>query len=273
MKYGFIGCGNMGGALIRAAAAAVDPREIFISNRTAQKAELLAKETGVMFSDNMSIAESCDYIFLGVKPQNMAETISTVRDTLKARKDDFVLVSMAAAVSIEDIRGMYCTPSDGSSGKDVAVIRIMPNLPVSVGEGVILMSSECVSEEQMECFKVLLSKAGLLIPVEEKLIDAGSAISGCGPAFAFMFIEALADGGVECGLPRKTAKTLAAQMLLGSAKQALSSGLHPEELKDNVCSPGGSTIAGVHALEEKAFRSACAGAVLSAYEKTLNMKK
>lgn len=118
-----------------------------------------------------------------------------------------------------------------------------------------------------------MSRAGKLCQLEEKLIDAGSAVSGCGPAYAFMFIEALADGGVQCGLPRDKAILLAAQTLLGSAKTVIENGTHPGVLKDAVCSPGGTTIAGVHALEKSAFRGAAADAVLAGYERTLELGK
>ena len=168
---------------------------------------------------------------------------------------------MAAGVSMAQIRAM--------AGGDYPVIRIMPNTPVAVGQGVVLYDqTENVSVEAKALFLTAMGTAGLLDPLEERLMDAGSAVAGCGPAFADLFMEALADGGVLCGLPRAKAMVYAAQMLLGAAALAMETELHPGQLKDAVCSPGGSTIAGVKTLEQFAFRAAVIDAVEAAYEKT-----
>jgi pyrroline-5-carboxylate reductase len=190
----------------------------------------------------------------------------TLRPILTARTDRFVLITMAAGLSLDAVAKM--------SGAQVPIIRIMPNTPVSVGEGMILYAvNEAVTEKDLEQFLAALSKAGKLDAIAEDKIDAASALSGCGPAFVYLFAEALADGAVECGLTRDKANLYAAQTLLGAATLLLESGKHPGELKDAVCSPGGTTIAGVHALEESAFRSASMNAVTAAYEKTLKLKK
>jgi pyrroline-5-carboxylate reductase len=181
-------------------------------------------------------------------------------------KDRFVLVSMAAGVSIAQIREM--------AGGDYPVIRIMPNIPASVGGGVILFdATENVPKKAIETFCTAMQGAGLVDRLPEKLIDAGSALSGCGPAFVSLFIEALADGAVACGLPRAQALSYAAQTVEGTAKMLLQSGQHPGQLKDAVCSPGGSTIAGVAALEQGAFRASVMEAVASAYARTLELGK
>ena len=173
---------------------------------------------------------------------------------------------MAAGVSISAVEKM--------ADCNCSVIRIMPNTPVSVGEGMILYSpNNSVSEEQLSFFENLLSMAGKLDMLPEDKIDAASALSGCGPAFVYMFAEALSDGAVECGLSRDKAMLYAAQTLLGAAKLLEESGKHPGVLKDAVCSPGGTTIAGVHALEEGAFRASAINAVKKAYERTLELKK
>ena len=266
-KYGFIGCGNMGGALALAVAKTVSGENIYLANKTVKKAEDLASKFGGKVSDNESIAKDCDVIFLGVKPQMMEGMLADIKSVLTARNPgDYVLVTMAAALTIEDIRRM--------AGGKARVLRIMPNTPVSVGEGIILYSyDDTLGEEAAEEIISVLKAAGECVNLPEKLIDAGSAVAGCGPAFAQMFIEALADGGVACGLPRDKATRLAAGMLKGSATLTLESGKTPGELKDAVCSPGGSTIEGVRALEEKGFRGAAMAAVSAAYEKTLKMKK
>ena len=150
----------------------------------------------------------------------------------------------------------------------------MPNTPVSVGAGVVLYSvNEKVAQNEIDEFCKALSAAGVVDPIPEDKIDAASALSGCGPAFVALFAEALADGAVECGLPRDKAALYAAQTILGTAHLILESGKHPAQIKDAVCSPGGTTIEGVHALEKGKFRAASMSAVTSAYEKTLKLKK
>ncbi|MBQ2739187.1 MAG: pyrroline-5-carboxylate reductase [Oscillibacter sp.] len=265
-KFGFIGCGNMGGALARAMRKNIDGSDIVLTNRSLEKAETLAAEIGCgVAPDNQRIAQKADYIFLGVKPQMMAEMLSGIRETLANRTDRFILVTMAAGLTIKRIREM--------AGGDYPVIRIMPNTPSSIGEGMILYSAGSdVLPIELEIFLSAMSGAGRLSPLPEHLMDAGSAISGCGPAFADLFVEALADGGVACGLPRAAALEFAAQMVAGSAKLILESGQHPGVLKDAVCSPGGTTIQGVRALEEGGFRGTVMNAVIKAYEKNFDLK-
>ena len=265
MTFGFIGAGNMGGALARAVAKSVDPANITLSDAFKEKAEELAAALGAKADKAEAVAEKCDFIFLGVKPQVMAAMLAQISPVLKARKDKFVLVSMAAGVAIADIRRMV--------GSDYPVIRIMPNIPASVGEGVILFdTTDNVSEVDVAVFQKAMAGAGLVDRLPEKLIDAGSALSGCGPAFVSLFIEALADGAVACGLPRDKAMAYACQTLIGSAK-IVQTGMHPAVLKDAVCSPGGTTIAGVKALEEGGLRKSAISAVVAAYDRTLELGK
>lgn len=264
--FGFIGTGNMGSALARSVAKAIAAEDILLSDGYAPVAEKLAAELGTKAVSVETVAATANYIFLGVKPQVMAAMLSGIAPVLKKRSDDFVLVSMAAGIQIADIRRM--------AGGDYPVIRIMPNIPVSVGGGVILYdTTENVTAQAAEIFCQNMRFAGLVDKLPEKLIDAGSALSGCGPAFVSLFIEALADGAVACGLPRAQALTYAAQTVEGTAKMLLESGQHPGALKDAVCSPGGSTIAGVAALEQGAFRASVMEAVASAYQRTLELGK
>ena len=266
MTYGFIGTGNMGGALARAAAKTVEVRSsIVLANRTLEKAARLADEIGASVADNLTVARECDYILLGVKPQMMAGMLAEIAPALKERITPFVLLSMAAGLTIQRIREM--------AGSDYPVIRIMPNTAVAVGEGVTMYCcSDNVTEAQREGFVSLLHCSGLLEELDEKLIDAGSAVAGCGGAFAYLLLEALADGGVYVGLPRAKAQRYAAQMLLGAAKLALDSDEHTAALKDAVCSPGGATIAGVRVLEEAGFRAAAMDAVIVACERTKELE-
>lgn len=265
MKIGFIGTGNMGGALASAAARSGEV-EVLLANRTKAKAEALAERIGAVVSSNEIIAREADHIFLGVKPQMMAGMLEGIAHALKARRSEPLLISMAAGLTIQRIREL--------AGGDYPVIRIMPNMPAAVGEGVIFYAcSENCEKAQLEAFLRYMAPAGKLFPLEEKLQDAGSAVAGCGPAFAAMFLEAMADGGVACGLPRASAIQYAAQMMLGTAKMVLETGQHPGVLKDSVCSPAGSTIQGVRTLEERGMRAAVFDAVTVAYEKNVELKK
>ena len=264
-QLGFIGTGNMGAALARAASRTVLPARIALSNRTPEKAAALAAELGCAAVDNETAARDSEFLFLGVKPQLMAQMLSGIRPVLAARQDRFVLVSMAAGLPIARIRELA-----GS----YPVIRIMPNTPVSVGAGMTLYAcSDDVTAQARAAFLAAMSAAGAFDELPESLIDAGSAISGCGPAYVCLFLEALADGGVACGLPRKKALACAAQTLRGTAELLLRTGEHPGVLKDAVCSPAGSTIAGVHALEAHAFRAAAFAAVEAAFRRTKELGK
>ena len=263
--FGFIGTGNMGGALARGAAKTMAGDSVFLADGNMAKAQALADQLGCR-AVTVAEAASCGYVFLGVKPQHLPGLMQDLAPILAARDEEFVLVSMAAGVAMADIRRM--------AGGDYPVIRIMPNTPAAVGSGVILYdTTENVSQEALQQFLTNMAKCGWLDPLPEKLIDAGSAVSGCGPAFVALFIEALADGGVMCGLPRDKAMAYAARTLEGTAKLLLETGNHPGQLKDAVCSPGGSTIVGVKALEEVGLRSAAINAVEAAYVKTKELGK
>ena len=258
---GFIGTGNMGGALAKAAAGHVRGSDILLANRTPAKAEALARQLGASVVGNAEAAARADYLFLGVKPQMMAGMLADIAPVLAARQDRFILVSMAAGLTAEKISAL--------AGGDYPVIRIMPNTPAAIGQGMVLYcTGGGVTPEELTRFLELMQDAGRFSPLAEHLIDAGSAVAGCGPAFVDLFLEALADGGVACGLPRALALEYAAQMTAGAAQLALVSGKHPGQLKDEVCSPGGSTIQGVRILEERAFRAAVTDAVIAAWEKT-----
>ena len=263
--FGFIGTGNMGGALAKGAAKTMAGDSVFLSDGNMAKAQALADQLGCR-AVSVAEAAACGYVFLGVKPQHLPGLMQELAPILAQRQDDFVLVSMAAGVQIADIRRM--------AGGDYPVIRIMPNTPAAVGSGVILYdATENVSQEALRQFLTNMAQCGWLDPLPEKLIDAGSAVSGCGPAFVALFMEALADGGVMCGLPRDKAMAYAARTLEGTAKLLLETGNHPGQLKDAVCSPGGSTIVGVKALEEVGLRSAAIHAVEAAYIKTKELGK
>ncbi|MBQ9974746.1 MAG: pyrroline-5-carboxylate reductase [Oscillospiraceae bacterium] len=261
---GFIGCGNMGGAMARAVRMVGPEVELFFANRSPEKAETLAAQLGGQVVDNLWAAKNCSLIFLGVKPQIMPQVLEELAPVLAQRTDRFVLLTMAAGLTMERIRQL--------AGGDYPVARIMPNTPAAIGAGVIQLCTRDVTEEEKQELTLLLSGAGLVDELEEHLIDAACAVSGCGPAFAYMFMDALAKSGADCGLPYEKALLYAGKMLEGAARLAVESGRSPKELRDAVCSPGGATIQGVKALEDNGFETLAGEAVRAAYRRTLELK-
>lgn len=255
----FIGTGNMGSALARAAAKSGRADRLLLANRSQEKARRLAEELGGEAVDNRTAAAEAEVLFLGVKPQHLEEMLAGIGDVLAARRDRFFVVSMVAGRELRALSSLL---------GGAPVIRVMPNIPVAVGAGISLFAaSPEVTEEEKAFFRELMAASGLVEELNEELMDAATGVTGCGPAFAAMFVEALADGAVKCGLPRAQAIRCAAQMMKGTAELLLETGEHPGALKDRVCSPAGSTIQGVRALEKSAFRSAVTEAVIASWEK------
>ena len=264
-KIGFIGTGVMGGALARAVAKKVKGEELILSNLPSSVSESLAGELGCAAADNLTVAEKCDYIFLAVKPNVIRSVIAQIAPAVKARAGRCVIVSVAAGITIKTVKEEF--------GTDLPVVRIMPNTPVLCGSGVILAAFDGVTDEETAEFFSYLSEAGTCDDVGEKMIETAGTLTGCGPAFAFLIMQALADGAVAVGVDRAHATKYAELTLQGAAKLALSSGKHLEKLKDEVCSPGGSTIEGVAAMEKDGVRAAMIDAVRASYEKNLKLGK
>ena len=221
--------------MARALCRTVSPQDMVLANRTPAKAEALAAELGCRTGSNENAA-LCDLVMLAVKPQMMASMLAPLQPLLAARTDRFILCTMAAGLSMDQIRQM--------AGGDYPVFRINPNIPSSTGEGMIpYCAAGLTPEEEAECVRIL-SGAGRVDSIPESLIDAASCVSGCGPAWAYQFIEALADGGVACGLPRAKATEYAARCCWAAPRCCWTTGRHPGALKDAVCSPGGTTIPG-----------------------------
>ncbi len=261
MKYGFIGCGNMGGAIAKALRNSTD--SIALADRSG-KGKALAAQLGISYSDNASIAAGCDRIFLGVKPHMMKDMLAPLQAVLQERKP--LLITMAAGLEIRQIQEFV--------GTRLPIIRIMPNTPTAIGKGVIqYCCNDLVDADTLADWLADMSPCGLLDSLEERLIDAASAISGSGPAYMYIFLEALADGAVACGIPRAKAMEYAAMTMVGSAEMFLQTKQHPGALKDAVCSPGGSTIAGVRALESRAFRAAAMDCVIATYNRNKELGK
>jgi pyrroline-5-carboxylate reductase len=260
MKYGFLGCGNMGGAIARALAKATT--DMAFTDRS-KKAEKLALELGCIYGSSHVVAR-CDRIFLAVKPQMMASALEPIRDVLAARKP--LLITMAAGLTIAQIEEMV--------GTHLPVIRIMPNTPVSVGKGMIqYCPNDLVDADTLQDFIADMRFTGKLDRLDEHLIDAATALSGCGPAYMYLFMEALADGAVACGIPRAKAMEYAAMTMAGAAEMYLATKQHPGALKDAVCSPGGSTIAGIRELENHGFRAAAMDCVIATYRRNQELGK
>jgi len=257
-KYtlGVIGAGNMGAALIRGIVAdgALDPRRVTVADADASRAAALASELGVSQAAGNAEATDAEYVVLAVKPGIIGNVLAEIAPALSA---DQTLVSIAAGVTLARI-------AEGLGDSKPALVRVMPNTPALVRAGALAVAAPGVKEEGLTPLLKMLEAAGLVVRVEEKLMDAVTGLSGSGPAFVFVMIEALADGGVAAGLPRSIAHALAVQTVLGSAKLVQETGQHPAALKDAVATPAGTTVAGLTELERGGFRGVVAGAVRAA---------
>lgn len=263
-KIGFIGMGNMGSAILKGLLKVYAPRDMMFTATHQEKMDQVTSETKVAHAaSNRECAAQVKYLVLAVKPQYFDVVFEEIKDVLTK---DQVIISLAPGISIQDIGARL--------GGGVRVVRAMPNTPALLGEGMTGVAYEAgmYSDEEKEEISLIFSSCGRMELVEERLMDAVGCVSGSSPAFVYMFIEALADSGVKYGLPRKTAYAMAAQTVMGSARMVLETGKHPGQLKDEVCSPGGTTIAGVSALEEHGLRSAVIKAADACYEKTQRMK-
>ncbi|MDF2505064.1 MULTISPECIES: pyrroline-5-carboxylate reductase [Clostridium] len=265
-NIGFIGCGNMAKAMIGGIVTSklYSPQKIMVSNPSNSSLQEVKEKFNIITSnDNIKVAEFADILILSVKPNKYVHVIDKIKNLVKSST---VIVSIAAGIGIKDIEKYF--------GKEVKVIRTMPNTPALVGEG---MASLCrnknVKDEEMDLVANIFKSFGKAEIVEERLMDVVTSVSGSSPALVYMFIEALGDGAVLEGLPREKAYKMAAQAVLGSAKMVLETGKHPGQLKDEVCSPGGTTIEAVYSLEKNKFRGSLIEAIKVCTEKSKNMSK
>ncbi|MDR2483671.1 MAG: pyrroline-5-carboxylate reductase [Treponema sp.] len=272
-----IGSGNMGAALMKSAAGAVGGENTGVSDTDKVKAAALAQTLGgVVCESNAEAVKRGDFVFLAVKPQVLAPVLEEIAPVLKERLEErspAILVSMAAGWTIGRIQKLLAPADRGGFALPAQpVIRIMPNTPALVSQGVIVLAaSPEVPETEIACLERILGAAGIVDRLEEKYLDAVTGLSGSGPAFACLFIEALADGGVRAGLNRDKALRYAAKTVLGAAAIVLETGKHPGELKDMVSSPAGTSIAGIAALENGAFRGTVMNAVDAAYRRSVEL--
>lgn len=261
--FGFIGAGNMGYPMIKAAIGEFGGNEVVYTDASPERREFVKKETGIDYStDNQSVVKQCNYLVLAVKPQFFPQVMKEIKaDVTK----DQVVISIAAGITIDMIK-------EGLSD-EIRVVRAMPNTPAMVLKGMtgISFSQSSFSDTEKEVIDRFFRSFGKYEIFDEKLMNAVVCANGSSPAYVYMFIEALADSVVSYGIPRDKAYILAAQTVLGSAAMVLETGEHPGKLKDNVCSPGGTTIAAVKALEEHGLRNAIMKATDACYEKAVSL--
>ena len=267
LKLGFIGAGNMGSAILRGILAAqyISADDMAICDLSAHKLETLSDEIpGLTCTESdVELTELCDMIILAVKPQYMAETIEHIFAELSGK----AVISIAAGWTVDQL-------AEALEGSGATYLRVMPNTPAMVGEGMTAICEDSTfNQDDFEFAKGIFDAVGRTVVLPETLFDGVIAISGSSPAYAFMMMEAMADAGVKEGLPRAIAYQMAAQSLLGSALMVLQSGSHPAALKDAVCSPAGTTIEAVEELERKGFRAAIMDAMKLCAEKSRMMSK
>jgi pyrroline-5-carboxylate reductase len=263
-RWGFIGSGKMATALVRGIlrAGLARPADIVASDPSSAARASLVAETGIsVFDTNPPVVERSDVLVLAVKPQSMSTALAQLRPVIS---DGHLVISVAAGIPIAALRE--------GLGAERRIIRVMPNTPVLLGEGASAYAiGQGVTADDETLVRSFLESVGRVVCVPEPLLDAVTGLSGSGPAFVYLMIEALSDGGVRVGLPRETATILAAQTVLGAARMVLESGIHPGALKDQVASPGGTTIAGLHALERCAVRGALIDAVEAATRRSAEL--
>ena len=262
MKIGCIGTGAMGGAIMRAVCKKYDVSQIKVTDKNLEMGKAFAAETGAKFVEANTDVLDCDYVFLAVKPQFLADVFAEIAGHISSST---VVISMAAGVKIEKLE---------SWAPKARFIRMMPNVCAQIGQAMTAVTyGENIKPEEAKTAIEILNTAGKVEVVPEKPMDCVTAVSGSGPAFVFMFIEAMADAAVRCGMPRAQAYTYAAQTVYGSAGMVLAGEKKPAELKDMVCSPAGTTIEGLAALEENGFRNAVIKAVSAACARSVELGK
>lgn len=259
-KIGFIGCGNMGHAILKGIlnSGLCSASDVFVSARTKETLEKIKNELSVNVCSNVEAAKKSDILFIAVKPNVFKNVIDEIKNSVKS---DAVIVSIAAGVTVDNIEQWL--------GKDIKVTRTMPNTPALVGASMTAICfNEYMKDEDKKDILDIFNSFGMCEELEEKYFHAFIAVSGSSPAYIFMLIEAMADSAVQMGIPRNKAYKFAAQSVMGSAKMVLETGMHPGALKDMVCSPGGTTIDAVIELENSGFRSSVEKAMKCCEEKS-----
>ena len=256
---GFIGAGNMAEAIISGLIkkALITPQEITVFDVKPERMDHLRSVFGIECAASVQkLVRSRDIIILAIKPNQIATLLQGIKGSLAGK----LIISIAAGVTLKSMLGVL--------GAEAKIVRVMPNTPALVGQGAtVLAASSSCTEPEKEIAKEIFFAVGICLEMEEKFINAVTALSGSGPAFCFLFMEAMCDGAVKAGLPRDVALRLAAATMKGAASMVLELGKHPGQLKDMVTSPSGTTIEGISVLESKGFRSAVIEAVTAAYKR------
>ncbi len=273
MKIGLIGTGNMGSALMGGYLKANPERksEVFAFDVNRESLEAFVTESGAIASDSLlGVVEQAEIIILAVKPNVMAMVLDEIKGV--SSLDEKIIVSIAAGISMDFLeKGLQ---RSGEDKRALKIVRAMPNTPALIGKGMTaLIKGDHVNQGEFEEIKKIFSSVGGIEEIKEELMDSVIGVSGSAPAYVYMFIEAMADGAVALGMDRQQAYRFAAGTVAGAAEMVTKTGIHPGELKDRVCSPGGTTIEAVNALEEAGFRSAVTGAVMAAGIKSKEMSK
>jgi pyrroline-5-carboxylate reductase len=262
VKFGLIGGGVMGEALLSRLIAQklYSPDEVLVSDPVPQRRDFLAQQYGVLVTDdNRAVAAATEVLLLAIKPQVFDVVVANLGARLGVESGQ-VVISILAGVPLSQLESAF---------PEQPVIRAMPNTPATVGAGITAIAKGShTTAQHLEQARTIFQAVGEVVDVSETLMDAVTGLSGSGPAYVAIMIEALADGGVAAGLPRAIASSLALQTVLGTSQLLQASGMHPAELKDRVTSPGGTTIAGVSVLERSGFRSALIEAVVAAYKRS-----
>lgn len=263
MKLAFIGGGNMATAILNGIvdSSFIAAEDIIVSDNTKEKLSVFEEKGITTVTDNLYAANLADVIVFAVKPNILRQILPSFANLENIKNKLFI--SIAAGVKSTEIKE--------GIGNKTNVVRVMPNTPALVGEGMTAIFKSDIPKEKFDIAVNLFNTIGKTVIIDEKYADAVTAVSGSGPAYIFMIIEAMADGGVLCGLPRDVAYELASQTVLGSAKMVLESGEHPGVLKDRVCSPGGTTIEAVYSLEKSDVRGAFIKAIKKCADKSKSM--
>ncbi len=260
-RVGIIGCGNMGEAIVKGLSRKINSTDIIVSDINPERVKYMVEKYNVAgSSSNRRVVENSEIVILAVKPKDLEKTVSSIKDFFKGK----IVVSVLAGTSISKLKNLI---------KYSFIVRAMPNTPALVGEGAVGVSFENDNPEIREKIIDLLSPLGTVVEVDEKLMDVVTGLSGSGPAYVFMFIEGLIQGGIKGGLSYSQAKELAVQTVLGAAKMLKETGEHPSILRDKVSSPGGTTIYALHRLEEKGLKDAVISAVEEATKRSKELSK
>jgi pyrroline-5-carboxylate reductase len=264
MKIGFIGSGNMATALANGfiSSSKISAKDIYISDKSLKNLSRWDNTMVNTCNDNISVCKHCDVIIYAVKPNVLPDVLSETKEYINNK----LIISIAAGVTIKSIEKI--------TGKDTKIVRAMPNTPAQVGCGMTVLSANAnIAAQDLEDIKNVFKGAGNVVVLDEKYINAATVLHGSSPAYVYMFIEAMANSGVKYGIPKNISLELSAKAVEGAAKMVLDTGIHPSELKDNVCSPGGTTIEAVLELEKNGFSNAISKAVDACIQKADKMSE